>query len=171
MCFLYLDELYAYDVCGRSRTYLMWRARCSLLVKLSLHGGNSVQKNLCPFFFLDGLPSASTLSASETAPSPSDSPISTSSDSSAACGCDSSRFDTSCLSSTEDGGGGCGGDTKVLLKGEVGRGRCELIPLNVGFVGVVGADWVESSGGREGTIFGGRWTGARGVVGVVASAE
>lgn len=60
-------------------TYLMCLARCSLRVKLNLHGGNSVQKNLWPFFFLDTRPvSGSTLSASEASSPSSESPISTS---------------------------------------------------------------------------------------------
>lgn len=57
--------------CLRQVTYLICLARCSLLVKLRLHGGNSVQKNRWPFFFFDGLPvSPSMLSQSEL-PSPS----------------------------------------------------------------------------------------------------
>lgn len=52
----------------------MWRARCSLLVKLRLHGGYSVQKNRWDFFFFPDLdPSALTLSPSEPSSSPSDS--------------------------------------------------------------------------------------------------
>lgn len=40
---------------GRSPVcFLMCRAKCSLRVKLNWHGGNSVQKNRCPFFFFDG---------------------------------------------------------------------------------------------------------------------
>lgn len=35
-------------------SYLMCLARCSLLVKLSVHGGKSVQKKRCVFFFLFG---------------------------------------------------------------------------------------------------------------------
>jgi hypothetical protein len=44
----------------------MCLARCSLLVKLRLQGGNSVQKKRWPFFFLEGLfVSLVTLSLSE----------------------------------------------------------------------------------------------------------
>lgn len=58
----------------------MWRAKCSLLVKLRLHGGKSVQKKRCPFFFLDGrFESLVTLSLSEPSlSSSSPSPICTS---------------------------------------------------------------------------------------------
>jgi hypothetical protein len=60
-------------------------AKCSLLVKLSWHGGNSVQKKRWPFFFFDGrCESLVTLSLSDpssSAPSSaSPSPISTSSE-------------------------------------------------------------------------------------------
>jgi hypothetical protein len=60
------------------KTYRMCLARCSLRVKLRLHGGNSVQKKRCPFFFFDGLPvSLVTLSLSEPSlSSSSPSPIS-----------------------------------------------------------------------------------------------
>jgi hypothetical protein len=46
-------------------TNRMWRARCSLRVKLRMQGGYSVQKKRCPFFFFEGRPSPSPLSCSE----------------------------------------------------------------------------------------------------------
>lgn len=69
-------------------TYRICLAKCSLRVKLSVHGGKSVQKNRWPFFFFDGLcesPSMLSLSvASSSFSSSSPSPISTSCD----CCCD-----------------------------------------------------------------------------------
>lgn len=60
----------------------MCRAKCSLLVKLKLHGGYSVQKNRWDFFFfVDRVPSAATLSTSDPSSSPSVPSISTSSES------------------------------------------------------------------------------------------
>lgn len=61
-------------------TYRMCLAKCSLLVKLRLQGGNSVQKNRCPFFFFEGLlVSLVTLSLSDPSlSSSSPSPIRTS---------------------------------------------------------------------------------------------
>jgi hypothetical protein len=60
----------------------MCRARCSLLVKLKWHGGKSVQKKRCPFFFFEGLfVSLVALSLSDpslSSSSSSTSPISTS---------------------------------------------------------------------------------------------
>lgn len=58
----------------------MCLAKCSLLVKLRLQGGNSVQKNRCPFFFFEGLfVSLVTLSLSDPSlSSSSPSPICTS---------------------------------------------------------------------------------------------
>lgn len=51
--------------------HLMCRARCSLLVKLSWQGGNSVQKNLCPFFFFCGRPESLAMLSSSDRPWPS----------------------------------------------------------------------------------------------------
>ena len=150
------------------RPHRICRARCSLLVKLSLHGGNSVQKNRCPFFFFEGLPvSGSTVSPSEPpSPSPSDSPISTS--------CDSSDWFDICESllfavSSSYSSTGREGEVKAFWKGEVGSGRCPFTPAKLAVVGVVE---VGPPGSSSGVCVG--WcdmggTGARGVVGVVAS--
>lgn len=65
-----------------SLTNRICRAKCSLLVKLKLQGGYSVQKNRWDFFFfVDRVPSAATLSSSDPSSSPSESSISTSSES------------------------------------------------------------------------------------------
>lgn len=176
----------------RRRTYRMCRARCSLRVKLSLQGGKSVHQNLWPFFFLDGRPSASTLSASE--------PISSSSSSSISTSCDSTDWVDLCESprcaisglTVVSGFEGCENE---LAKGEVGNGRWPVTPAKVALVGVLGAEtsavaaeeeegcaedracccracscWA-SCDGCEGCCGEGGRRGARGVVGVVASAE
>lgn len=59
---------------------LIWRARCSLRVKLRLQGGKSVQKNLWPFFFFEERPgSPFSVSLSEPSWSSSDPSMSMSS--------------------------------------------------------------------------------------------
>ena len=60
---------------------------------------------------------------------------------------------------------------KEFLKGEPGRGRWLVIPLKLNLIGVFGADCVVSSAGGGGRGRLGVGTGARGVVGVVASVE
>lgn len=152
------------------RTHRMWRARCSLLVKLNLHGGNSVQKNFWPFFFFVGRPSPSTLSLSDPPPppSPSESAISTSCESvEGAERCESSRWTVASRFSTF---AGCV-EANVFWNGDVGKGRCPLTPPKLALVGVVGADWVVSSAGRVASGFKDGGAGARGVVGVDASMD
>lgn len=149
----------------------MCRARCSLRVKLNLHGGNSVQKKRCPFFFLDGFPvSASTLSASEPPSPSSESSISISWDSADRTDrWESPRLAIPGLVVPN----GCVWMLKELLNGELGRGLWPLMPPKSRDVGVLGVDCAEfspGSGGAERRGVGG-CMGARGVVGVVASVE
>ena len=91
---------------GRSPVcFLMCLARCSLRVKLRLQGGNSVQKNLWPFFFLDGLcESLVTLSLSD----PSSSAAFSSSPSAMSTSCSSVILPALCmLSRFRDPSGSC----------------------------------------------------------------
>src|SRR5690242_8630398 len=110
----------------------MCLAKCSLLVKLKLHGGKSVQKNRWPFFFFEGLPfSLVALSLSEPSLSSSSSPMCTSSavstDCVEVCDCPLLRLllvDGVSLSSREGS------------KGEDGKGRWPGIPMKLLRVGV-----------------------------------
>ena len=95
----------------------MCLAKCSLLVKLRVQGGKSVQKNLWPFFFFVGLPvSASTLSSSE--------PPSPSSDSSMSISCEPvERWEFSLLGRLgRDWSVDCDDEVNEERKGEVGSG-------------------------------------------------
>ncbi len=58
-----------------------------------------------------------------------------------------------------------------MLNGEVGKGRCPLMPPKSREVGVFGVDCAASSVGGGGAERIGVGMGARGVVGVVASVE
>ena len=136
-------------------------------MKLKLHGGKSVQKNLCPFFFFFGLPvSPSILSASEPpSPSPSsDSSISTSCDPNVCM--DLSEFPRLSSPRWILLAGWFGDDEKELLKGDRGRGLCPSMPAKLSLVGVVSAE-----PSVDGTMWGRSDVvgSARGVVGVVAS--
>jgi hypothetical protein len=98
----------------------MCLARCSLLVKLRLHGGNSVQKKRCPFFFFDGLPlSLVTLSLSDPSLSSSSSPSPMCTSSTASTDCDARDWPLLRLLLVE----GVSLNSRVGSKGEEGRGR------------------------------------------------
>lgn len=154
-------------------SYLMCLARCSLLVKLSLHGGYPLQKKRwLPFFFLlDRVPSAFTL------PSPSESPQSSSpavslSDSSTSISSESFDF-----FDTEEVVRVCvfrGLASSVSMapsgNGECGKGFCVAMPLllwlpmlKLARVGVVASSIVgcEGAGMDWGAVLG------RGVVDVI----
>ena len=127
-----LDQVSYRRVCW---TYLICLAKCSLLVKLSVQGGYSVQKNLWPFFFfvdLPGLPS--TLSFSDPSWSPSESSISTS--------CDPDDWTERCelplrkFPVPE----GVSGYRWAGVNGASGRGRCPESPTKEFRVGVFGDD-------------------------------
>jgi hypothetical protein len=98
----------------------MCLARCSLLVKLKLQGGNSVQKNRCPFFFFEGLlVSLVTLSLSDPSlSSSSPSPISTSRCEAMDCvdRCEFPRLSSLLVE-------GVSLSSRVGVKGEEGSGR------------------------------------------------
>lgn len=148
--------------------YRMCRARCSLRVKLSWHGGNSVQKNRCPFFFFPPRDSVVVLSLSEpssSAPSSaSPSPISTS-ESPPSCDLfdllEPSRLkDVSCSLRRS---GVC-----IDVSGSFGNGRWPATPPKLWRVGVCGADpsaCASFDGGIANSAFG------FGVVGVFSSPD
>lgn len=120
---------------GYKQAHLICRARCSLRVKLSWHGGKSVQKNRWPFFFFFGLcESLVTLSLSDSSSPSSSSAISMSPESLDACECvercDSSRRrpeDGVCASLSCDG-----------EKGVSGSARWPGMPPKSCLVGVIG---------------------------------
>jgi hypothetical protein len=143
----------------------MCLARCSLRVKLRLQGGNSVQKNRWPFFFLEGLfVSLVTLSLSEPSLS-SSSPSAISTSCCEATDCvdlwelprlSSLLFEGVSLSSREG------------VKGDEGSGRWLAIPPKLLRVGV----FTDGSSARmSSTAFdsGKKRLFGRGVVGVVSS--
>lgn len=136
-------------------------------MKLKLHGGNSVQKKRCPFFFLDGRPlSLVTLSLSESlSSSSSPSPICTSSAVSTDCvdvyDCPLLRLllvEGVSLSSREG------------VKGDEGKGRCPATPTKLLRVGVLrqASSVLTSSPLFESFV---NLASGRGVVGVVSSPE
>ena len=141
-------------------TYRMCRARCSLRVKLRLHGGKSVQKKRWPFFFLEGrFESLLTLSLSDPSfSSSSPSPICTS------CECDDlceSSLLCSLLLEAE-------GVSLSSRAGDDGSGRWPASPAKVLRVGVL----ADGSSARISSLALGsvkKLLLGRGVVGVVSS--
>jgi hypothetical protein len=146
----------------------MCLAKCSLLVKLKLQGGKSVQKKRCPFFFFEGLfVSLSTLSLSDPSlsSSSSPSPICTSWIELTDC-VDLCDFPLLLVLLFE----GVSLSSRVGTKGDEGSGRCPARPGKVLRVGVFaeGSSVRTSWAGLESVpnvLFG------RGVVGVVSSPE
>ena len=143
----------------------MCLAKCSLLVKLRLQGGNSVQKKRCPFFFFEGrFVSLVTLSLSDPSlSSSSPSPICTSCCEAIDCvdRCEFSRlasllFEGVSLSSREG------------VKGDEGSGRWPARPAKLLRVGV----FADASSARTSSLAFGSVKNllfGRGVVGVVSS--
>lgn len=137
-------------------------------MKLKLHGGNSVQKKRCPFFFFDGRPfSLVTLSLSDPSlsSSSSPSPICTSSAVSTDCVdvCDWPRLKLLLVE-------GVSLSSREGVNGEEGRGRCPAIPMKLLRVGVLreGSSDLTSSALFESLR---NLASGRGVVGVVSSPE
>ena len=151
-----------------AQTYRMCLAKCSLLVKLRLQGGKSVQKKRCPFFFFDGLPlSLFTLSLSDPSlsSSSSPSPICTSSAASADCVdvCDCPLLRLLLME-------GVSLSSREGVNGDDGRGRCPVMPMKLLRVGVLR----EASSLRVSSPLFESLTNVvpgRGVVGVVSSPE
>jgi hypothetical protein len=114
-------------------TYRICRARCSLLVKLRLQGGKSVQKKRCPFFFLDGrFESLVTLSLSDPSlSSSSPSPMCTS------CPEAIDLCESSLLCSLLLEAEGVSLSSRAGVKGDEGSGLCPTSPANVLRVGVL----------------------------------
>lgn len=141
----------------------MCRARCSLLVKLKWHGGNSVQKKRWPFFFFEAdFESPFTLSSSEPSrPSSSAPPISTS--------CEPPDLEEICESSRTKG---CLAavvvSSRAGVKGEVGRGRWPARPPKLLRVGVF-AEGSSARASSAGLLSVKKLLFGRGVVGVVSS--
>lgn len=142
----------------------MCRARCSLLVKLRLQGGKSVQKKRCPFFFFDGrFESLVTLSLSDPSlSSSSPSPICTS------CPEAVDLCESSLLCSLLFEAEGVSLSSREGVKGDEGSGRWPTSPAKVLRVGVLadGSSARSSSAALDSAkklVFG------RGVVGVVSS--
>jgi hypothetical protein len=121
----------------------MCLAKCSLLVKLSLHGGNSVQKKRCVFFFLFvTVPESLPLSPCDPEFSPSDPSISMSAESLDFLErWESFRFGVFAAGSSVIWASSWNGD--------VGNGLCAAMPLAVVKFALVGV--VVSSG----AVFGG----------------
>ena len=146
----------------------MCLARCSLLVKLKLQGGNSVQKKRCPFFFLDGLfVSLVTLSLSDpslSSSSPSPSAISMSCCEATDCVdlCESPLLSSLLVEGVSLG-------SRFGVKGELGSGRWPARPaaklLRVG----VFADGSSARTSSPPLDSGKNLLFGRGVVGVVSS--
>lgn len=166
LCVSWCKSAWACNLSIFVSTNRMCLARCSLRVKLNWHGGNSVQKNRCPFFFLDGLcESLVTLSLSDpssSAPSSaSPSPISTSSEPPDTTDrFELPRFNDNSSLFVRSGPCADGGSS--------GRGLWPRTPPKLCRVGVSGAD--SSAGGSIST---GGWREKRafgvGVVGVLSS--
>lgn len=146
-------------------TYRMCLARCSLLVKLRLQGGNSVQKNRWPFFFFEGLfVSLVTLSLSDPSlSSSSPSPISTSRCDATDCVdlCELPRLSSLLVE-------GVSLSSREGVNGEEGSGRCPASPAKLLRVGV----FTKGSSARTSStafVSGKNLLFGRGVVGVVSS--